>query len=183
MNPENSGSSSSAPITPQPQDNSQITLEERKDNALKGTTDLIGKYISRVEGLEKRLDKIEETKNQNIETLGLFVALFTFISAEFSLFKNVPDYSVAISLTLIIAGLLILFVLLLYNVVRAASSDKWWYVYALLFVVALGLIILGIFFPGLDIDKKPMRMLIPVPSPSATSIPVPSSRPPKPLAT
>jgi hypothetical protein len=168
MNPENptSASSTAVPSNPPPQESSQSTSDEEQNK--KSTLDFINEYTSRVDDLEKRLDddesKIEETKSQNIETLGLFVALFTFISVEFSLFKELTDFNMTISLTLIIAGLLIFFVLLLHNVVRTANSHRWWLFYLVLFVVAVSLVGFGIYFPYSKIDKFLTRT-----QPAATS--------------
>ncbi len=141
-------------------------------------------YLNRVVDLEKKISetekKIEQSKDKNIETLGLFVALFTFISVEFSLLNGVKDFAIAISLTLTLAGLLILFTLLLHIVVRFSSNDGrgWMAFYILLFVISIGLVSVGILFPYSVIGKNlstPTPTPTPVASPSATIKSVPAS--------
>lgn len=180
MNPEipNEGSSTNTSGNLPPQDSSQSTTLEG-EQANKGTLDALSQYIERVEKFERRLtedeNKIEESKNQNIETLGLFVALFTFISVEFSLFNDIKDFNSIISLTFIIAGLLAFFVLLLYNVVRTANSNRWWLIYSILFLVAMSFVGTGIYFQ-LRKDKALINTQ-PSATSSATLMPTTSPRP------
>ncbi|HUW22119.1 MAG TPA: hypothetical protein VMW41_05660 [Candidatus Bathyarchaeia archaeon] len=48
--------------------------------------------ISKIDDIEKKLvtlqEKIDEAKRTNIETIAIFVALFTFVSIEFQLTRS-----------------------------------------------------------------------------------------------
>jgi hypothetical protein len=58
-------------------------------------------------------NKIENSKIKIIETLGIFVALFTFISTEFQVFKIYQSPITIAGLTLIILGSLLVFITIL----------------------------------------------------------------------
>jgi|GEM_PF-2690982 len=58
-------------------------------------------------------NKIESSKIKVIETLGIFVALFTFISTEFQVFKIYQNPITIAGLTLIILGSLLVFITIL----------------------------------------------------------------------
>lgn len=111
-------------------------------------------------------NKIDENRTQLIETLGLFIALFTFISIEFSIFKEVNVFSAAVSLTLIAAGLLIFFVLLLHVLLRTGKNWQSYALYLLLIISTMGLIYFGINFSNYYLKTDyPLRIN---PSPTAT---------------
>jgi|GEM_PF-3949959 len=123
--------------------------------------------------------KIERSGDKNIETLALFVGLFTFISIEFSLFKELKDFSQVISLTLITAGLLIFFIFLLHLIVRSASSkNSWtWVIYPVLFLISILLVVGGIFFPKTGIDRLQMENNPPASNPPLLVSPSPTINP------
>lgn len=81
---------------------SRFILEsEARVNSLVGDFEM--KIAKQGESLEK---KIEESKIKTIETLGIFVALFTFIGVEFQVFKSFTGWEAAASLTFILLGAL-----------------------------------------------------------------------------
>ncbi len=93
--------------------------------------------------------KIEQSRDKNIEALGLFVALFTFISIEFSLFREITNFSAAVSITLIAAALLLLFVLSLHLIIISSGNNSSWWIrafYISLFLVVIALLLIGINF-------------------------------------
>ena len=108
--------------------------------------------------------------------MGLFVALFTFISIEFSLFKELTSFSQAVSLTLLIGGLLLLFILALHLIIRATNTNKnyfWIIACIVLLGISISLIFFGInsqgYFKKWDYPLKPPS----VATPSATLMPKP----------
>jgi len=62
---------------------------------------------------EKLENKIDDSKLKIIETLGIFVALFTFISIEFQVFRSYESAMAIAGLTLVILGSLTFFVTIL----------------------------------------------------------------------
>lgn len=58
-------------------------------------------------------EKIRNASSKGIETLGIFVALFTFISLSFGLLKESGNYYLAVALLLVAGGILIGIILLL----------------------------------------------------------------------
>jgi len=61
---------------------------------------------------KKLKEEIEKSKLKIIETLGIFVALFTFISVEFQTFRIYQDPKEISGLTLILLGALLFFILI-----------------------------------------------------------------------
>lgn len=89
----------------------QGRLDKMEDRQLKldRNTDEISKDVTNLN------QKIEERDRHTIETIGIFVALFTFISIEFQLFRSLTSVAAVFGLTLVIFGALLAFVLLLKN--------------------------------------------------------------------
>lgn len=84
---------------------------------------------------------VNDTKLQYIETLGVFVAVFTFISVDFQILRTAQHPLDLIGLILISAGLLILFPLLIHYIVSASKRpDK---IFKQLFITSILCIILG----------------------------------------
>lgn len=74
----------------------------------------IEKYESRMEKIKDDLDKkIDDSKIRIIETLGIFVALFTFISINFQVFKSYKNPVAISGLILILLGSLTTFITIL----------------------------------------------------------------------
>lgn len=110
---------------------------------------------------DKLESKIENSKLSIIETLGIFVALFTFISVDFQVFKSYRDPMAISALTAILIGAIFLFIVVFdYFILQArkvrkteenTDSKKYiedgrasW-VRRIIFGVSLVLIFLGIF--------------------------------------
>ncbi|MDP2671650.1 MAG: hypothetical protein Q8P13_04315 [bacterium] len=122
------------------------TLQNEVKTLSDKQNDILKEFNSQEDRVKKVEDKLDENRTQLIETLGLFVALFTFISIEFSLFKQVTVFSAAVSLTLISAGLLTFFVLLLHVVLRTGKNAGSIVIYIVLTLLIIGLIFFGINF-------------------------------------
>ncbi len=145
-------------------------------------------YTERIIALETRASetdkKIEQSRDKNIETLGLFVALFTFISIEFTLFREITNFSAAVSISLIAAGLLIFFVLILHLIIISSGNNtsKWIKAfYVGMFLAAVGLIIGGIGFNNFfsnDIDYQ-IKSPTPTINPTITPPNTPTITPPE----
>lgn len=90
--------------------------------------------------------QITDNKTKQIETLGLFVALFAFLSVQVQIFKEQRDPIVLIGLSLISGGLITFFVLILDLMIRARHEiDSLVYVrFFLLLTVSLCLSTVGI---------------------------------------
>ena len=72
------------------------------------------KYEKKIEAHQDKLEsKIEDSKLKIIETLGIFVALFTFISVETQILRSEVSLLAATGFSLIILGGLFLFLIIL----------------------------------------------------------------------
>ncbi|KKP96424.1 MAG: hypothetical protein UR99_C0018G0013 [Candidatus Moranbacteria bacterium GW2011_GWD2_36_12] len=70
-------------------------------------------------------DKIENSKLSVIETLGMFIALFTFISVDFQVFKSYRDPVAISALTMILIGAIFLFIVVFdYFILQARKVRK-----------------------------------------------------------
>lgn len=89
--------------------------------------------------------EITEFKIKTIEILAIFVALFTFVSANMQVFKSEITFLSAMGFSLIMLGALLIFIYLLHLFIREKSKLSW-----LLFAIAILLIIIGIFAVSFD---------------------------------
>lgn len=102
-------------------------LEEEKkemENKVKEMKDIVKETKKELEDLEKKMEsKIEDSKIKVVQALGIFVALFTFVSVDFVILSNIQDLKQAWLLISLIGGFLLLFVVLIDYVIRAYKSD------------------------------------------------------------
>ncbi len=110
-------------------------------------TNLIKKYVkvetkSALNEVESNIKKdITDNQIKNTETLAIFVALFTFVSIEFQIFRSFTSWQSAASLSLILLGSLTFFVILIDLLFKKRT------IYSVLFlIVPLFLIGLGIYY-------------------------------------
>lgn len=81
---------------------------------LNGKTNSLEKQVSKIEDKIVRFDeKIQDSNLKVIETLGIFVALFTFVSVSFNIFSRISDLWSAGIFVLLIFFVLSLMILLL----------------------------------------------------------------------
>lgn len=73
---------------------------------------------------EKLRDKIDDSKLKTIETLGIFVALFTFVSVEFQIFRIFHTPASIGGLTAILLGSLLFFSIILDYVLDSSDNPK-----------------------------------------------------------
>lgn len=72
---------------------------------------------------DKLSDKIDDSKLKTIETLGIFVALFTFVSVEFQFFRTFDNWLSIVSFTFILLGSLLTFVTVI-NYYLSETKEK-----------------------------------------------------------
>ncbi|MBI2018806.1 hypothetical protein HYS96_03840 [Candidatus Daviesbacteria bacterium] len=140
-------------VTPQQLDDALKNLNKSfvtKIEELNGKLKPIeGKVSDASKQLQNYFDKIEEVKDKVIQTLAIFVALFTFVSVNFSFLTsknlNAQDF---LAIDLLLSGTLILFILLFRFLIREKNGDNNREIFFI--VIASGLIILGILIMGLS---------------------------------
>ena len=128
--------------------------------------DTIGPIQERVTKMENR---IEEIRINVINSLGVFIALFTFISVEFQLFQSLTSFTQYLSLTLILSGVFMFFVLFLDFVSQKNKHSKFtlpkdikshrWSLHQFLFGLCLILISLGILI-GIIPKKQELNNIV-----------------------
>ncbi len=110
-----------------------------------------------VEELERGVGDLkarEESSTQYLITiLGVFVAIFSFISVEFQIFRSFSSWRAALALSLILLGSLLSFVVLLKSSIMGRVRNMSW-LDALFFIFAIGFIAVGVyFFDGERVDN------------------------------
>jgi hypothetical protein len=102
----------------------------------------IQKSLEKIEDHEKKIEEItkeadifkeklkgaeiksQETQVKIIECLGIFIALFTFISVEFQILQNISNFFELLSLSLILFSALSFFVVLMDVVISIWKNEK-----------------------------------------------------------
>lgn len=101
--------------------------------------------------LEDKLKRLEESAENNkmrlIEALGIFVALFTFISVNVQIFNKLTSVRPAIGFMLAMGGITIVILLVIEVIIRTHTDKRvpYWHL-IILFLIALIQIIIGIVF-------------------------------------
>lgn len=94
------------------------TLQSRTNNVYKDLSDIKSELkLFKNTDLPEIRKEIKDNTSKSLELLGIFVALFTFVSVEFQLFRSSAQ-TLIVPLSLIIAGGLIMFLSLLVYVIR-----------------------------------------------------------------
>jgi hypothetical protein len=70
-------------------------------------------------------EQVSESKSRVVESLGLFAALFTFLSLQVQVFKDQASTDNVIGLVLITGGLITFFVLILDIMVKTKEDSKY----------------------------------------------------------
>lgn len=115
------------------------SIKALNDTQLEETNKKLQEVNSEYVNIKNKIDELygalEETKRENkksledsrmkaTETLGIFAAIFTFISIDFQAFKS-DKPSQVIALVLIFGGILINFALLLDYIIRDKEQQHW----------------------------------------------------------
>lgn len=115
---------------------------------------------------EKIREKTERIQMKSVEMLGVFVALFTFISVDFSFLKDSRNFEASVSFILIAGGLLLAFLLvmdmmLFPNLERGTSKEKivsgWRILFEkrlLIFLSIISLLGFGLWYLERSIEKE-----------------------------
>ncbi len=94
----------------------------------RGDADVVNSLKEELGVLSNKLlsfdNKIDEIKSNIVETLGIFVALFTFISADIQIFRFNISFLSAVGYTIITLGSLLFFVFILYLIVDGSKIDS-----------------------------------------------------------
>ena len=89
-------------------------IEKYKEDTRVKTENLKQQFEKIIKDTKKELEeKIDDSKLRIIETLGIFVALFTFVSVNFNIFNRVADLWSAGIFTLLIFSVLSLMILIM----------------------------------------------------------------------
>ena len=125
-------------------------LRKYTDKQIEETLNKIRSANVELEKLRKELrNEIENGRLSTIEALGIFVALFTFISIEFQVFRSYRNPFAISGLTLIFLGSIFLFLVIFdYLIVQARGNEndkvrknkrgKFWYILPFFSIVLLG---------------------------------------------
>lgn len=117
----------------------------KKEN--KNQRDFIKKYVDQqIKPITLEIEKsikndIEDSKSKSIEILAIFVALFTFVSIEFQIFKSFTSWEAAAGLTFIVLGSLSFFAILTSHLISKRSL-----LFFLLYIIPLIFCFLGMFY-------------------------------------
>lgn len=112
--------------------NSKLTVVEAEVLKLKEEISRSSKSLdSRMERFQDSIDqktqrfedKADKDKFRAVEVIGVFVALFTFVSSEIQIFKIVESVEEGFALSLVAAGLLNNFVILLLIMVKPRNDE------------------------------------------------------------
>lgn len=96
--------------------------------------------------MRKVRDEVKSIQIKSVEMLGVFVALFTFVSLDFSVLKSSVSLGISVALILVAAGLLLSFLLTMHFILFQESETKFFSKTYLLWIVIIILISAGIFF-------------------------------------
>lgn len=114
-----------------------LDLEKKIEKTAKETKIQIDKEL-----LDVR-QKIDESKSRIVETLGLFVALFTFLSLQVQIFKDERDVDQVLGLVLITGGLIAFFVLILDIMIKNKDDAKGFLRTRFFLLLAISLLLVG----------------------------------------
>lgn len=119
-------------------------------NQLKNFTSKIGKDEN---NLKNRLEeKIDDSKLSVIETLGIFVALFTFLSIDIQIMRSTFSLIGLLGFILLTLGSLLFFVIILHILVVSDKKIDSKFIFGLVFTISF--ILGGIYFVNKDIKNN-----------------------------
>lgn len=120
--------------------------------------------------LDKKIAEVNHDKISFITVSGTFVAIFTFISVEIQILRYICDFYKLVGFTLVFAGILLLFILLLdytarcWLVINSAVKNNNIYI-----VIIFSLILLLLGFSIIDKSNQPWKCTDPT-NDNATNI-------------
>ncbi|MBX4211570.1 MAG: hypothetical protein KW806_02145 [Candidatus Yanofskybacteria bacterium] len=140
----------------------QLSIQREEDKAeklkLKEQLEDLNKIERKLNGFENRVDKkIDSSRTSVIEFLALFVALFTFVSIEFQVFHSFKSWRAAASLSFILLGSLLLFVIVIHLMLHQDRKKHSPLFSTIILLLPVGLLGLGTFlFSRSDIEARPL---------------------------
>jgi len=101
--------------------------------------------------IESQFEEVRRDKISFITVCGIFVAIFTFISVEIQILRYICDFYKIIAFTLILPGILLLFIIFLDYIARSwlkdTSQEKSnWGRFIVVILISIGLISVGLWF-------------------------------------
>ena len=98
----------------------------KQSESIDKLNEIVANFKDEVERLKEKLEKkIDDSRIRVVETLGIFVALFTFISIDFQVYRSYRHPLSISGLTLILLGSLLSIIILLdYFVIRNNNPDE-----------------------------------------------------------
>lgn len=126
--------------------------KEDVDNLAIQLINLRKEFDKNKKSIRKEIKKVRSYHLKIIETLGIFVALFTFISVEFQILRGIDNLDQAILLSLILLGSLGMFLSLLsYCIGRFFYENSF---RLTVFLVSIIILILGIFMAEYPFENE-----------------------------
>ena len=124
-----------------------ITSKSERETSVSKPQNLFQEQLreirEKISGLEVKTDKeFKKFQVDYIQTLGIFVALFTFVSIEFQIFRSFNSWMAGASLSLILLGSLLFFLVIMSFILNSHPFK----IIIILLIIASLLIIGGIYF-------------------------------------
>ncbi len=98
-------------------------------------------------------DEIRSIQIKSVEMLGVFVALFTFVSLDFSILKSSVNLGVSVSLILVAGGLLLTFLLLMQYMLFEKIESHFFSRTSLIWFIIISLLTTGIYFLKISLEN------------------------------
>jgi len=117
---------------------------------LENMSETVNETHEATKALNDKIKELDHDKISFITVSGTFVAIFTFISVEIQILRYICDFYKIIGFTLVFAGTLLLFILLLDYVARSwlSSSSRKSSNIVVVFIISSLLLVLGLCVVG-----------------------------------
>lgn len=116
-------------------------VEKRFAEAEKNVDDIVGTKV------DKAWDKLESKQINSIQFLGIFVALFTFVSGSFQIYRMIDNINSAVVFTVLIAALSVFILFTIALILFMSRDNKYSFLWAsIILIVSLTAIIGSLYF-------------------------------------
>jgi hypothetical protein len=106
----------------------------------------IDALVPRIVELEKSTNRIDKEQNKVIETIGLFIGLFTFVSVSFQAFATVKEFNQLISILFISGGLILMVLATFFVFSRKFIGEKFSWSILLFYLICVALMCTGLWY-------------------------------------
>jgi hypothetical protein len=135
------------------------TLQKSKLDEIEKQTKKYSEEIEKVKAeITKTKNELSYIQTKSIETIGIFVALFTFISVNIQFFNNASNLLSAAFFSMIIAAITGIMILVFLLVISPYNGKKEWKIkflmLSILFIFFLLVGIFGLYCPEIKINEK-----------------------------